>query len=123
VTGRHTESADRVALEVELDDDSRPVAHDPAVVARLDGDDLGSDQFDLAAVGVLDVDLAASQEADVSVPAAFTSHGGLQVRRPAKAGGIDHPLDTRGPGADDVNRDAAHIVPFGALDRGKERIG
>src|SRR5262249_25563480 len=69
VDGGHAGPADGVVLEVELDDDDRLFADDPAVVARLDRHNLRRLVFHDAAIGVLDVDLAASQESDVRVHA------------------------------------------------------
>src|SRR6187549_1674264 len=61
---RHPETVDRIALEVELDQDHRFLADDPAVMTRFDRDDLRRLVFHDAAVGVFDVDLAAREEAD-----------------------------------------------------------
>ena len=87
VRGRHPEAVHGVALEVELDQDDRLLADDPAVVARLDRDDLRRLVLDDAAVGVLDVDLAAREEADVRVHAELGADDRLHVHGPAEAGG------------------------------------
>src|SRR5262249_60962023 len=96
---RHAETGDRIALEVELDQHDRLVADHPAIVPGLDGDDLRRAVLDDAAVGVLDVDLAAREEADVRVHAEVGADDRLHVDRPAKAGRIDHALDARPPGS------------------------
>src|SRR5262245_59856299 len=69
VSVRHAQASDRVALEIEFDQHHRLAADDPAVMSRLDRDDLRRLVFDDAAVGVFDVNLAARQEADVCVHA------------------------------------------------------
>src|ERR1019366_3374345 len=66
---RHPELADRLALEVEFDQDCSLITDNPAIMAGLDDDDLRSRELDSAAVRILDVDLAAGQEPDVRVHA------------------------------------------------------
>src|SRR3954451_17554114 len=66
---RHPEPVDGVPLEVELDQHHRLLADHPAVVPRFDRDNLRRLVLDDAAVGVLDVNLAAREEADVRVHA------------------------------------------------------
>ncbi|MDQ3213835.1 MAG: hypothetical protein M3Q85_14235, partial [Acidobacteriota bacterium] len=64
---RHSETADRVTLEVEFDQHHRIVTNDPTVMARFDRHNLRSPVFHNTAVGVLDMDLSTRQEADVGV--------------------------------------------------------
>src|SRR4051794_29982191 len=85
VRRRHAELSDGVALEVELDHHDRFLPHDPAVMSRVDGDDLRRSQFDDAAVRVLDVDLAMSQEPDVRVHAQIGAGHRLHVGGPVKS--------------------------------------
>jgi hypothetical protein len=66
---RHAEAVDGVALEVELDQHHGLFADHPPVMPRIDRDDLRRLVLDDAAVGVLDVDLAAREEPDVRVRA------------------------------------------------------
>src|SRR5581483_2966084 len=54
----HAEAVDGVAFEVEFDQHHWLFADDPAVMARLDGDDLRRLVLDDAAVGVFDMDFA-----------------------------------------------------------------
>src|ERR1035441_10732809 len=54
VAVRHTETAHRVVLEVELDQHGRLVAHHPAIVTRLDDHHLRSAELHDAAALVLD---------------------------------------------------------------------
>ena len=56
---RHPELADRLALEVEFDQDRSLITDNPAIMTGLDDDDLRSRELDSAAVRILDVDLAA----------------------------------------------------------------
>jgi hypothetical protein len=65
----HAEPADRVTLEVDLDENDRLLADNPTIVPGLDGHDLRRLVLDDAAIGVFDVDLSAGQEANVRVHA------------------------------------------------------
>ena len=64
----HSHTVRRIALEVELDDDRRLVADDPAIVPGLHRDDGRSGVLAHAAVGEADVDAAARKEADMRKP-------------------------------------------------------
>jgi len=121
--GYTAEAAGGLAFEVDLDQDGRLVADDPAVVAGLDRDHLGRGELGGAAVGVADADPAARDEADVRVHAEVGADGPLHVRRPAEAGLVDHAFDTAGTGAGDVHLDAAQLPAVGARNRREQRIG
>ena len=58
----HTESRDRLTLEIELNHHDGLLADNPAVVAWLDRDNLGRLVFDDAAVRVFDVNLSAREK-------------------------------------------------------------
>jgi hypothetical protein len=112
-----------VPLEVEFDQHGdRFPADDPAVVARVDRDDLRSSVLDDAAVRVLDVDLAAGEKPDVGVHAQIGADQRLHVHRPAESGRVDHALDARAAGAADLEPDTADRASFGALHRRREGI-
>jgi len=119
---RHAETADGVALEVELDQHDRLAADDPAVVTRLDRHNLRRLVLDDAAVGVLDVDLAVREETDVRVHAEVGADGRLHVLRPPKAGRIDHPLDARLTGTPHFEPDVSDVAPLGAFHRRHQRV-
>ena len=65
----HAETADRVVLEVKLDQHGRLVAHHPAIVTRLDDHHLRSAELHDAAVLVLNVDLPRGQKPGVGMHA------------------------------------------------------
>ena len=119
---RHSEAADRVALEVEFDHDHRLVAHDPTVVSRLDRHDLRSLVLHDTTVGVLDMDFAPREEADVGVHAEVSPDERLHVDRPAESGRVHHALDARRAGTSNLEPDAADFPAFGTSNRGDERI-
>src|SRR5436305_1120493 len=102
VFGGKTETLDGAALEVDLDEDCRLVAHYPGVVPGRDVDDGGSGEIDAAPVGILEVDRAVSEEADVSVATMLRADKGTEVDRPAQSGRVDHPLDPSVADPDDV---------------------
>src|SRR4051812_13562697 len=85
----HAELCRRLPHEVDFDEHRGLVADDPAVVARLDGDDLRRGELERRAVAVPDADAAAGDEADVRVHAQVGAHRVLHVRRPAEAGLVD----------------------------------
>src|SRR5919109_1531693 len=120
---RHPQARDGIALEVELDQDRRLLADDPAVVARLDGDELWRLELDRAAVGVLDVDLSPGEETDVCMFAEVGSDDRLNVYRPAESGRIDDPLHASIAGAPDVEHDMADLAVLGSVNPGEEWIG
>jgi hypothetical protein len=109
---RHTEPANGVSLEVELDQYGGFVSHNPAIVPRLDRDDLWSYELQSAAVCILNVDLAAGQETDVRVHAQIGSGDGLHVGGPTKPGRVDHTLHAACAGSDDVELDTADVAVF-----------
>src|SRR6187455_844929 len=94
---RYAESVDRVLFEVELDHDHRFLADDPAVMSRLDRENLWGFVLDDAAVGIFDVDLAADEEPDMRVHAEGGSHDWLHVHRPSESRRVDHALHPRLP--------------------------
>jgi hypothetical protein len=120
--GRHTEPADRVALEVDLDQHHRLLADNPTVVAGIDSHDLRRLVFDDAAIGVLDVDLSAGQEADVSVQAEISADHRLHVDRPSEPWRINHALDARVAGGSYVEPDVPYVAALGTGHRCQKRI-
>ena len=116
---RHSEAVDRIAFEVELDHHDRFLAHHPAVVPRLDGDNLRRLVLDDAAVGVLDVDFARARGSRRARACrgrcrstGFMSFGPVEARR------INHPLHARGARAPDVEPDMADEAVRRAADGG-----
>ena len=92
--GRHPEAARSVAFKIEFDHDGRLVAHHPSIVPRLNSYNLRRGELQQAAVGVLNMDLAARQEADMRVPAEIGSGHRLHVNGPTEPRRVDSPLDT-----------------------------
>ncbi len=119
---RHAKARDGVAFEVELDQDHRLPADDPAVVSRIDGHDLRRLELDHAAVGVFDVNLPARQEADMRVHATLGADNRLHRFRPAETGRIDHALDARRSGGRDVELHPADLARGRALDRRQQCV-
>ena len=93
----------------------RLFADHPAVVPRLDRDDLRRLVLDDAAVGVFDVNLAAREESDVGMHAQLGADDRLHVHRPVESRRVDHPLDARGAGAADFELHMAEIAAGGTL--------
>ena len=119
---RHSEAADGVTLEVEFDQHHRLIAHDPTVMARFDRHNLRSPVLDDTAVGVFDVNLAMSKEADVSVHAQVSPDNRFHVDRPAKSSWIYHALDACCAGTSHIEPDMADCAALSPLHRRKERI-
>ena len=113
---------DRVALEVELDHHHRLVAHDPAVMARFDRHDLRRLVLHDAPVGILDMDFAARQKADVRVHAQVGADSRLHVDRPPKSHRVDHALDARRAGTSHFELDVADVAALGSLHLREQRI-
>src|SRR5215831_4925389 len=120
---RHAEAIDGVAFEIELDHHDRFLADDPTVVPGVDGDDLRRLMFDDAAVGVLDVNLAAREEADVRVHTEVRPRHRLHVLLPMEARWIDHALDARRARAADVEAHMADVAVRRAADGREKRVG
>src|SRR6266851_8125823 len=112
----HSETVDRVALEVEFDEDCRVLAHDPAIMARFDGHRLRRLVFDRAAVGVFDVDLAPGQETNVGVHAQVRADDRLHIDRPAESGRIHHALHAGRAGTPNLEPDVADFAPLSSFD-------
>jgi hypothetical protein len=110
----HPDAVRRIALEVELDDNRRLVADDPAIVPGLDRDDGRSRVLAHAAVRETDVDAAARKETDVRVHALVGMDQRLHVRGPAEADRVDHPLDSRIARAHHLELHAADVTSLGA---------
>src|ERR1035437_129128 len=114
---RHPELADRLALEVEFDQDCSLITDNPAIMTGLDDDDLRSRELDSAAVRILDVDLAAGQEPDVRVHAEIGADDRFHVLGPAKSRRVDDAFHATGAGSNSVNLGAADFAAFAAGDR------
>jgi hypothetical protein len=116
----HPQTVDGVALEIELDQHRRLIAHDPAVMARIDGDNLGSRVFDHTAIGVLDVDPSPGEKAHVGMHAQVGPHNRLHIDRPAESGRVDHALDARGAGTPDLEPDSGDFAALGSFQGSEE---
>ena len=119
---RHSETANRLALEVEFDQHDRLAADNPPVVAGLDRQDLRGLVVHDTPVGVFDVNLAPGKEAHVYVHAPIRPHSRLHVDRPGESGGVDHAIDAGRARASSVNPDTGHFAAIGVVDDGNERI-
>src|SRR5436190_16480713 len=117
----HAEAADGVLFEVELDQDDRLAADAPAVMARLEGDDLRSTVLDDTAVRVLDVDLSTHEEPDMSMHTEGGPDDGFHVDRPSEPRRINHALDTSRAGTPNLEAHVPDLTKFGAFDRGEAR--
>src|SRR6266545_4123557 len=105
-----SEAGCRLALEVDLDQDSGLAAYDPRVMAGLDHDGSGRGELERATVRVFAGDRAAREKADVCKAAAIGSGLGSHVLRPTEADGVDGALDPSITGADDVDDAAADLA-------------
>ena len=117
---RHPELADRLALEVEFDQDRSLITDNPAIMTGLDDDDLRSRELYSAAVRILDVDLAAGQEPDVRVHAEIGADDRFHVFGPAKSRRVDDAFHATGAGSNNINLGAADFAAFAAGD-GREK--
>src|ERR1017187_3319307 len=120
VRSRHSELADRLALEVEFDQDRSLITDNPAIMTGLDDDDLRSRKLDSAAVRILDVDLAAGQEPDVRVHAEIGADDRFHVFGPAKSRRVDDAFHATGAGISLVQRHESDFAAFAAGD-GREK--
>jgi len=118
----HPKPPDGIALEVELDEHHWFASDDPAVVTRLDGDDLRGLVLDDAAVGVLDVNLAADEKANVRVHAEVGANDRLHVDRPAEPRRIDHAFDARLACSPDLETHVSDFSEIGAFHRRKREF-
>jgi hypothetical protein len=91
-------------------------------VTRFDRNDLRRFALDDAAVGVLDVNLALGEEADVGVHAEVGTDRRLHVLGPVESRWIHHPLDACGAGAGDIELDVTDVAPLRAIHRREQRI-
>lgn len=91
----HPEAPNRVALEIELDQNHRLTPDHPAVMAGFDGDNLRRPVLHDTAIRVLDVNLAADEKPDMRVHAEVGPDDGFHVDRPSESWRIDHPFDPR----------------------------
>jgi hypothetical protein len=107
----------RFRFEVDLDEDRGVVANNPRIMPRIDAHDLRCDEFIRAAIGILDMDLAPREEADMCVHAPIGANQRFHVRGPAEADWIHHAFDPPGSGGDDVHLHARDFAAICALDR------
>jgi len=115
VAVRHPQTTDGVAFEVKLDQHRRLIPNDPAVMPRLDRHDLRRRALQGAAIRILDVDLASSEKAHVSVHTEIGADERLHVRGPSEAGRIHHAFDTSIPSFDALEPNASHVAAFRTL--------
>jgi hypothetical protein len=116
----HAEALDGFALEVELDQHGGPFADDPTVVSGFDCNNLWRFEFQQASVAVFELELSADEESHVRMHAQLGPDDRLHVLRPPESSREHHPFDPTGPGACDLERDAADDAPFRSLDRSHE---
>jgi hypothetical protein len=120
---RHSQPADRLALEVEFNQYGRLFPHHPCVVPRLDRNNLWSGELQDAAVGILNMDLAASEEPHMRVHAEIAPDDRFHLSGPAESGRVDHTLDAPCARSDDVQSDAANFAALGSLHGCEQWIG
>jgi hypothetical protein len=113
----HTETRDRIRLEIDLDQHGWIVPDDPAVVAGVDRYDSRRREFVHAPIGILDMNLSLGQEADVRVHTSIGFRDRLHVRRPAESWLIDDALHSRIAGAHGIHLHAADDSSLGIRDR------
>jgi hypothetical protein len=111
---RHSQPARRFAFEVKFNQDGRLVPYHPRVVPRFDRDRLWSGVLHDAAVCVLDMDLAASEEPHVRMHAEIGARDRFHSSGPTESGRVHDSLDTAGAGSGDVHLDAANFSMLGA---------
>src|SRR5688572_28440442 len=109
----HAHAPDRVTLEIEFDDDGGCVANHPAVMARLDRQELRRAVLDHTAVSVFDVNRSPCEKPYVRMHAERGSADRLHVFRPAEPYWIHHPLDTGLACSADVEPHSANIATLG----------
>src|SRR4029453_6345773 len=122
VRPRHAESFGGFRLEIDLDHDDRLVRERPAGRARLCGDAPRGDEFELAPVGVLDVNPALDDEADVCVHAEVGLDVRLHVGGPPEAGFVNQALDGGVAGTSHFEHHAPDLAPLGAVDRRQDVV-
>ena len=77
----------------------------------------------VARAGLVDRVRAPIEEADVRVHAELGARDRLHVLRPVKPGRVDHPLDSRGSRASDVEPHVPEVAMRRAADGRQERVG
>jgi hypothetical protein len=103
------------ALEIELNENSWFIAHHPGVMTGVNRHDLRGGEFESAAIRIMDVDLAASEEAHVSVHTQVSTHNSFHVGGPAEASWIDNALHAGGAHPDDIEADATDFAIVGVF--------
>lgn len=116
------EALDGLVFEIELNQHSGLIAHDPAGMVGFDGNKFGGFEFLDAAIRETDVDLSFRHETDVGVRAELLAEHGSQMRIPGKAWRIDHAFDADGAGAGDVDFDSADVVAFVGADGSEKGV-
>jgi|ERR1051326_3230655 hypothetical protein len=116
----HAQAADRVTLEVELDQDGWLVTDNPSVMTGLNRDNLRRRKFQRAAIGILNVDLAAREKSDVSMHAKISARDPLHVSGPAKSRRIDHTLHAPVTGGHYVELHASDLAVLRRFERSCE---
>jgi hypothetical protein len=110
VDGRQIHAVDRLAFEIEFDQNRRLIPYDPTLMAWLDCDELGSLYFLHAAVGEFNLDLTVRHEADVGVHAQFSTNDAAQVCGPVESRRVNHALDTNSATSGNIDLDAADLT-------------
>ena len=122
VLARYAELLRRLAFEVELNHDRRLISHHPAVMSRFDGNRLRCSEFQRAAVGVPNMDLALGEKTNVRVLAQISAHDRFHVLRPIEPGRLDHPLHSARAGFHDVELHSPDGATLGARDGSHQRM-
>jgi len=118
----HSNPLSGVILEVEFDDYSRLIAHDPAIVARFDNEGLWSSELHPAAIRELDMYLTMSEESHVGMHTEISADDWFDVSRPAESRWVNHTLDTSNACTRDVKLDSGNLLALCALHWCLERI-
>jgi hypothetical protein len=117
-----TEARNRVLFEVELDQHSRLITHNPGFMARFDDNNLRRDKIKGTAVIKKKPEVPPGQKPYMSMHAHVGLHQGLNVGRPSKAGRVNHAFNPAKARRDDIKLHTAYFAVVGALQRGEKGI-
>jgi hypothetical protein len=92
-------------------------------VPRLDRHNLRGGELLDAAVGILNMDLAAGEEPHMRMHTEIAADNRFHLSGPAESGRVDHTLDTPGARSGDVQLDAANFAALGSLHGCEQWIG
>jgi hypothetical protein len=118
----YTQLTHGVALKVEFDENRALFADNPAVVSRLDCQDLRSYELESATVCVLNADAAAREKTCMCMHAQVSTDDGFDVRGPAEAWRVNDAFHTALADAHDINLNATDFTRLSVGNCGKQWI-